>query len=116
MRGTTVLVVLPVVLLLFPEVARSASVEDDVALRGRAKRSATSASLQDVLASSHQSSHALVLVPYTRSKRSTQTNHSDHETTNDIFGGDKPKYKRLSHSVHVQSDIRYRLVRIILCL
>ena len=45
-----------------------------------------------------QTNHGLVLVPVateelkTRSKRSTE----------------HKKYKRLSHSVHVQSDIRYR--------
>ena len=51
--------------------------------------------------------HGLVLVPAwdkTRWKRTVLP--EDHE--GDEFNVTHPKYKRLSHSVHIQSDIRYR--------
>ena len=41
-----------------------------------------------------RSNHGFVLVPATRHKRS--------------ISEEPTKYKRLSHSVHVQTDIRYR--------
>ena len=40
----------------------------------------------------------LILVPVLRNKRAIDDNPTHHQT----------KYKRLSHSVHVQTDIRYR--------
>ena len=47
-----------------------------------------------------QSNHGMVLVPALRNKRNADVKEEQHQV----------KYKRLSHSVHVQTDIRYRSV------
>ena len=64
--------------------------EASVELRQEAKKAAG----QSVDAFWGQDNHGLVLVPAIRDKRSI-----NEEVT---------KFKRLSHSVHVQTDIRYR--------
>ena len=65
--------------------------EASVALRQEAKK-AVGQHVDNALLG--QDNHGLILVPATRHKRSI-----NEEVT---------KYKRLSHSVHVQTDIRYR--------
>jgi len=51
--------------------------------------------------------YGMVLVPLMRQKRAVKVTPNSTNTMNDKYES-STKYKRLSHSVHVQSDIRYR--------
>ena len=51
--------------------------------------------------------YGMVLVPLMRQKRAVKVTPNNTNAMNDKYES-STKYKRLSHSVHVQSDIRYR--------
>ena len=83
--------------------------EPDSQLRADAKKAASRG-----LGGLDEAKHGLVLVPVPQARPKRSMSNQDENDFNQEDDDDdddddtKPKYKRLSHSVHVQSDIRYR--------